>query len=217
MKRLNEIANMVEEGMIVADIGTDHAFLPLLLAESGKSSKIYACDVAEGPLESARKNISDANMQNVIEVIASDGFANVPSDAQCAVIAGMGCRTAVGILERAGSRIQDFHQIIVAVHNDVDVMREWISDHAYTIQNESVVSERNHMYVIISFNSEPHVPYSREEILVGPILAQKNTEVFRQYCREICDKAEYILSLRKKEDPEIPLIEERLRVFRKYR
>ena len=97
-QRMIEIAKMVKTGMVVADIGTDHAFLPIYLVQKGISPHVYACDVREGPLAIAARNIASYGFDDRIEIILSDGFEKVPEDAETAVIAGMGFFTAKKIL-----------------------------------------------------------------------------------------------------------------------
>ena len=88
--RLKAIADCVPEGTIVADIGTDHAFLPVELIASGKIKRAYACDIGTGPLEHARATVVEAGLQAQISLILTPGLEKVPQDAQVAVIAGMG-------------------------------------------------------------------------------------------------------------------------------
>ena len=87
--RLKKIAEMISKGMIVADIGTDHAFLPIMLVQNGISDRVYACDVAEGPLKGARENIAKSGLSDRISTILTDGLHDVPMDTDCVVIAGM--------------------------------------------------------------------------------------------------------------------------------
>ena len=71
-QRVLQIAEMIRAGMVVADIGTDHAQLPLWLLEHGKAEKAYACDVARGPLDMARKNIAARGYSEQIIVPSKD-------------------------------------------------------------------------------------------------------------------------------------------------
>ena len=158
--RIETIADMVKEGMVVADIGTDHALLPILLVQNNKSTKVYACDIAEGPLASAKTNIEKYHYSSLIQTILSNGFEHVPADSEVAVIAGMGYLTACGILDAAMHRLPSFKQIILEINRDPDEMRKWISSHNFTIVEERYVHERNHDYVIMSFTCEYHPSYT---------------------------------------------------------
>lgn len=202
MKRIETIAEMVMEGVVAADIGTDHAFLPILLARKNICPHIYACDVNEGPLKAARKNISANGMNDRITVILSDGFANVPSDAQCAVLAGMGFYTAKKILTEAGERIRSLKQIIVEVNRNVTELRRWISDSGYTILDEKTVYENGFDYVVISFDCAPHEPYTETEILCGPVLMKKREPEYIRFAQRKAQSLRNTLS--KIPDPSSP-------------
>ena len=194
--RLQKIAEMVKAGMIMADIGTDHAQLPVWLVSKGRVPYAYACDVAEGPLSAAQETVSQAGLNDQIRTILSDGFEKVPEDCECAVIAGMGCQTAVMILDQAEKRLKNLKQIIVQVNTDVPVMRRWISDHGCSVDGEAVVRDRRHDYVIISFTMHPHAPYSEQEIVCGILLDAENDEVYREYAERRIGTLEFILSRR---------------------
>ena len=199
MIRIQSIASMVKQGMILADIGTDHAFLPIMLIKQGIRPKAYACDITKGPLSIAKTNIARENLEDRIIPVCSDGFEHVPQDAQCAVIAGMGCDTIISILERGMDHIMKMEQIIVEANNDPEKMRRWISDHGFTIEDERVVHERRHDYVIISFNTAKHAPYSEEDVILGPVLKKRNEQAFQDYCTHQVEKLTMILSHRQDE------------------
>lgn len=192
--RIEKIADMVNKGMIVADIGTDHALLPILLVQQGKSNKVYACDIAKGPLESAKANIEKFNLSTHITTILSDGLEHVPSDSEVVVIAGMGYLTAKSILENAQDRLSSFHQIITEINRDPQLMREWISSNNYTITDESFVYEKGHGYSIISFNTNHHESYSELDIEIGPILKEKKDEEYISFLKQQYDKFSFIIS-----------------------
>ncbi|MBR6696632.1 MAG: SAM-dependent methyltransferase, partial [Oscillospiraceae bacterium] len=90
-ERLSLCAKFVTEGGIVCDVGTDHAYLVAHLLMSGKSVSAIACDIADGPLLSARTTIEKNNLSDKAEVIKSDGLDNIsPDGITDVVIAGMG-------------------------------------------------------------------------------------------------------------------------------
>ena len=199
MNRIEEIANMVKKGMVLADIGTDHAFLPIMLVKKGICPKAYACDITAGPLSIAAKNIASEGLDDQIKTVLSDGFDYVPKDVECVVIAGMGGHTVMGILDRAGRRLEDLKQIVVEANNDTDVLRGWISDHGYTIEDEVMIRDRNHDYASISFTTAHHEPYSLQEQLLGPVLMAKKDSEFMAHCARMKEKLDMILSHRKDE------------------
>lgn len=199
-KRLETIASLVEPGMITADIGTDHAFLPIMLCQKGIVPKAYACDLRKAPLEGARKNIERAGLSDRIMVIASDGFDYVPSDTECAVLAGMGCDTAIGIYERACARLAAMKLFITEVNNNVPRFRTWLNEHHFSIVKEECVYEAGHWYEIIAWNTKSHDPYTVEDLFLGPLNRKNRKESFTSFCRYRYEKDQKLMALRK-EDP----------------
>ena len=165
--RIQKIADMINKGVVLADIGTDHAFLPILAIKHKKVQKAYACDIAKGPLEIAKRNIQAENLDGQIETILSNGFEHVPQDVDVVVIAGMGYYTAKDILEAAGEkRLRTCKQLIVEVNRKPELLRKWISDHHYTIDQEELITERDFDYIAISFTTDYHV-IDRLPLLMG--------------------------------------------------
>ena len=206
--RINGIGQMIQKGMVVADIGTDHAFLPVYLIENDICEKVYACDVADGPLEAARKTIAERNMDEEIIVIQSDGFDCVPDDANVAVLAGMGFYTVEGIFERNIEKLDQFKQIIIEVNRNVKEMRQYISEHHYTIQNEEIIYDRGHYYFVIDMNTTYHDEYNEVEIQCGPILLNKKEKDYIEYIDIRLKQLEEYIS-KSKCDNDHPLVKEK--------
>ena len=200
-KRLETILSFVEKGAIVADIGTDHAQLPILLVERNICNKVYACDEKKGPLSIAEENIKNKGLSDKIETILSDGFAHIPMDIDMAVIAGMGFYTAKMILENAQNRLHLLNKIIVQINVDSHLMRNWINENHYTILEEKYVNERNKDYEIISFTTQIEgKDLSEEEIYLGPKLMKEKSEEILAYYLKKEDKISSLLKLKKKQD-----------------
>ena len=200
-KRLETILSFVEKGAIVADIGTDHAQLTILLVERNICNKVYACDEKKGPLSIAEENIKSNGLSDKIETILSDGFAHIPMDIDMAVIAGMGYYTAKMILENAQNRLHLLNKIIVQINVDSHLMRNWINENHYTILEEKYVNERNKDYEIISFTTQIEgKDLSEEEIYLGPKLMKEKSEEILAYYLKKEDKISSLLKLKKKQD-----------------
>ena len=113
-KRLAAIAALVRHDCRVADIGTDHARLPIFLAESGRVISAIAADIAAGPLNKARENISAAGLGGKIELVQSDGLKGIdPHAVDDIIIAGMGGETVADILEAGGFEFLPNHRFIL--------------------------------------------------------------------------------------------------------
>ena len=99
-KRLETVASFVPKGSNIADIGTDHGYVPIYLVREGQAEHAVAMDVRKGPLERARAHVAEAGLGSRIDVRLSDGLAGLkPGEADCVVIAGMGGELIIHILE----------------------------------------------------------------------------------------------------------------------
>lgn len=194
-QRLQTIADCVLENSIVADIGTDHAYLPCELISSGKALKCYACDIAEGPLNSAKETIKNARYEDKIETILCPGLKDVPSDANVAVIAGMGWMTAEKILEDDFDKLEQFDQILIQVNRDVVLLRKWLMEHHFPILLEKTVHEKM-FYEIVGFNPKKKQCYSlsKEQLFFGTQLTQEPDEATLAHYRFVYKQNEAILS-----------------------
>ncbi|MBO4919902.1 MAG: SAM-dependent methyltransferase [Erysipelotrichaceae bacterium] len=179
--RLLQIAMLIEKNKVVFDVGSDHALLPCFLVENGISEKVYAGDIAPGPLKQAQNNIEKHGLTDQVIPILSDGLAKAPEDVDIVVISGMGYHTIRHILESCDvSRYQYF---LLQSNTDTDLLRRYLSEKNYTIEDERVVYD-SFYYEIIRFSADMHEPYSEKEIKYGPVLLERMDEVFTAYLKD---------------------------------
>ncbi len=150
-KRLSLIASLVPEHTYVADIGSDHALLPIYLVESGRIERAIAADIAQGPLQSARKNISQHSLLSKIDIVLSDGLLNVSELCpQTVIIAGMGGETITDILSACDYAKTSEPLLILQPMTHSEVLRRFLFENSFSITYETVVREAHRYYVIIS-------------------------------------------------------------------
>jgi tRNA (adenine22-N1)-methyltransferase len=212
--RLETIGKMVNKGVVAADIGTDHAFLPIWLIQNGIAGKVYACDINEGPLKTADANIREAGFQDRIVTVLADGLNGVPDDVDCIIIAGMGYYTAEHILEEAMERLPGMKQIIVEVNRDERLFRQWLSAHKFRITDEKLITDRRHDYAAIAFRAEEDRELCEEEILTGTEFMKKDRDIYEPYCRRNIRKIEKILQVCRRDDPRIPQLQKDLQMWK---
>lgn len=140
--RLQTVAEFVREGSIVADIGTDHAYLPIYLVQKGIAEHVYACDIKQGPLDNARACISRyLSDDSRIDLMLTDGIQGVP---ECGVyvMAGMGGETICGILDRAPD-LSFFRgrDVILQPMTARDDLRKYLYTNGFHIADERVCIE----------------------------------------------------------------------------
>lgn len=145
--RLNAIASFISPLDKVADIGCDHAYLSIYLAETNRCQKIIATDINKNALESARKNIQRKKMDTKIQTYLSDGLKNVEDkEIDTIVISGVGTSTILHILDN----IENFpiKKLVLQSNNDLPNLRKKVRKQGFYLQKEKVVWEKNHFYTI---------------------------------------------------------------------
>lgn len=181
--RLNTLAKMVDSGSRVADIGTDHAYLPIELVKNGKIDFAIASDVAAGPLENAKTDIAEAGLSAKIETRLGNGLETVTHQDQIdtVVIAGMGGKLMVDILDAAWSKEYQFDTLVLEPNIGEASVRNWLMMHNYQIMDEKLIAEAGHTYELIKAKLTDTKRYlSEKEIFFGPFILQEKNPVFYQ-------------------------------------
>lgn len=185
--RLRTLAQMVDQGARVADIGTDHAYLPIQLVKDGKVDYAIASDVAAGPLENAEKDIIAAGLKNKIETRLGSGLETISAKDRIdtVVIAGMGGKLMTNILNEAWSRNFHFATLILEPNVGEPSVREWLSAHKYQIINEKIIAEAGHIYELIKAQElENTISLTDRQIFFGPEILKEKNQVFYQKWRD---------------------------------
>jgi len=148
--RLKMILRSVPKGTRVADVGTDHAFLPIALIKTGTATKVFACDISEGPLAVASENITKSGTQN-IETRLCDGLDGIlPEDVDVITIAGMGGDVIRGILSRTEWIKSEKFLLILQPMSSADALREYLYKEGFSIEREEAVEDTGRVYTVIS-------------------------------------------------------------------
>lgn len=149
--RLLAIAREVEKGQIVADIGTDHGFLPIYLWERGISPKVILTDISRGSLEKARENCKRLYPEEEFDLRLGDGISPIREDeADTVIIAGMGGILMTEILQNDISKARMMKKLILQPRNNIGILRHWLYNHGFSIINEKLVREGRFICEIIT-------------------------------------------------------------------
>ena len=179
-KRLEVVANFIEDKTKVIDIGCDHGLLSIYLAQKYKNINIIASDVNKNALSSAINNIKNTNLEDRIETRLGKGLEVVtPEEIDTVVIAGMGSNTIVGILKYAKDKLVNVNNIIVQSNTDLYFLRKNITSIGYFIEDEILVEDKNIIYTVIKF-TRGKKKYNYKELYLGPILLQKQDKLFKK-------------------------------------
>jgi len=149
-KRLEAIAALVRPGSRIADIGTDHAYLPVALVGSGKCPSALACDVREGPLQNAKKAVDAAGLADRIECRLGDGLSVVGADeADEVIVAGMGGETIAAILAACPWAAEPGRRYLLQPMTHAEDLRRYLFANGFIIERELTVAVGRHVYLIM--------------------------------------------------------------------
>ncbi len=166
--RLRRMAEEVPAGARFADVGTDHAYLPVYLLQTGRISCAIATDVRSGPLERARKTALRFDLSGRISFRLCDGLSGIgPDEADTVAIAGMGGETIAGILQAAAWTGQGNHLFLLQPMSSVPELRVWLQEHDYAIKREHIVSEGEKYYIVLVTRRGTMKPLSAGERWAG--------------------------------------------------
>lgn len=146
--RLQAVADMVNEGARVVDVGTDHGYIPAYLIKNNIAKSVIACDINEKPLASCKRYISSLGLDDKVKCVLSDGLQSIDGDYDTVIIAGMGGELIAQILENA-ENIRHCRLIINPMTHP-ELVRKWLYDNGFCIENDIVVADLKHHYSVLS-------------------------------------------------------------------
>lgn len=176
-KRLQAIYDLVPQSNVLADIGSDHAFLPIALVLNGKVTRAYASEVNEGPYEATVKNIEKHGVCNYVSAVLSDGISELEKDVNTISICGMGGSLIVDILDKDIEKLEHVSTLILQPNNNEETVRIWLMNNGFEIYEEKLIEEDNRYYEIIKA-VKGKANYSKEELYFGPVLLKEKNDVF---------------------------------------
>lgn len=150
-KRLAAVASMVRRGSRVADIGTDHAYLPVYLVENGICPGGVAADIRQGPLDAACRTVTEAGLTDAIDLRLGDGLAPVAAnEVDDIVIAGMGGETIVDILSAAAWVKDTRLRLVLQPMTRAEELRRWLLTNGFVIIEERLVKDGHRLYCVMT-------------------------------------------------------------------
>ncbi|MBE7047399.1 MAG: SAM-dependent methyltransferase [Ruminococcaceae bacterium] len=182
-ERLMTIAEMVKKCDVIADIGTDHGYIPIYCITNNMAKSAIACDINQGPLDIAKENISKYGLDDRITLRLSDGVSKLKkAEADVIVIAGMGGLLINHILEEGKDIIDSSVRLILQPMLAQKEVRKYLYENGYDIISERLAKEGQKLYNIIEAKkSGSEVTYSEFDIVVGKRLYEEKDELFDLY------------------------------------
>lgn len=187
--RLAAMLSCVEKCGVLADIGTDHAYLPIEACRAGICARAIACDVSAGPLEIAARNIRAAGLAGRIETRLGDGLAPLGAgEADCIVIAGMGGMKIIEILSAKKNAVDEeqcsTRRLVLQPQHDLEEVRRFLHANGCNILEEKLAREGSRFYVIIvaaAGAGDEIAPYTDAEYFLGRLDCADAAD----YCRDM--------------------------------
>ena len=191
-RRLSCVAGMVTPGNRVADIGTDHAFLPILLVQEKKIPSAIAMDIGEGPLSRAREHIEKEKLTKQIETRLSDGLsAFCPNEADSIVIAGMGGSLITRILTEGRDKLSSVKELVLSPQSEVPLVRNYLIKSGLYIDKEAFIEDMGKYYSVFHVCvKHDDRNWSTEELSFGKLPLYEGNETLRQFLTERIAKKE---------------------------
>lgn len=192
--RMKISADLLEPAQAVADIGCDHAYTSMYMIETGKAKKVLAMDINEGPLATAKKNISNYGYESQIETRQSNGMEKLQAgEVDSVLICGMGGVLICQILTEGKVLLSGLKQLVLQPQSEVGLVRKFLHENGFFIAKEVMVLEDGKYYVVI--RAIPgHECYEQEwEYKYGKYLFEKNDELYFAFLKKRYESKKEIL------------------------
>ena len=205
-----EAAAVLSSGDVIADIGSDHAYIPIVLLKNNLASTAYVTDIHQGPLIRSQKNIAVYDLNDKIQALLGDGILPLRGiDIDLYIMAGMGGELICSILDKSGNLPT---KMILQPMTACYELRKYLGENQYAIQSEILCSEKNKIYTVItaekiniSARQEEKYYYISQKLLErgGPLLElfqKKQIETVQKAIAQITRFSQNSSALKKQEE-----------------
>lgn len=198
-ERLYAVAGLVTEGASVADIGTDHGYIPIYLLRHQIAKRVIALDVNPAPLARAEIHIADAGLSGRIETRLSDGLKRIePGEVDTIIAAGMGGRLVIRILEESREVVDTLGACILQPQSEIAEVRRYLVGHGMRIAAEDMVYEEGKYYSVMKAVHGRDKAYKEWEYIYGRCLLEEKNPVLRHFLiREMKIRRDILKELKK--------------------
>ena len=195
-KRLAAVAAQVPKGSRLADIGSDHAYLPAHLLMTGQIDFAVAGEVVVGPYENMLKEVAHRGLSDHLIPRLANGLDAIKLDDKIdtVVIAGMGGTLITKILDAGQDKLVNVKRLILQPNVGEEGLRKWLANQHFEIVHEEILEEDDHVYeIIVATPTSNPVAYNHREALFGPLLIQKGGAIFKQKWQKELARDQYAI------------------------
>lgn len=181
--RLKQVVSEVKKGNIIADVGTDHGYVPIYLVKNSIAQKAIAADISKGSCDKAKTNISLYGLNDKIDVRCGNGLEIIKDSEilDTIIISGMGGLLTIDVLKSNKNSVNNAKQLILQPQRDIEKVREYLHSINYRIINEEMLIESGKYYTIINAIKGSDEKYSELEYYFGKFLLNKKSAVLKQF------------------------------------
>lgn len=202
-----------EQSARLADIGSDHAYLPVELIEQQKINFAIAGEVAPGPMSRSLEDVQKFGLASKIDVRLGDGLAviNKTDQIDTVVIAGMGGILISDILKRATvDQLANVKTLILQPNIGEPLVRHWLVDHNFEIVDENIIEEDKHIYEVIkAIKTNEKYSLTDAQFLMGPVLMQKKSPTFvKKWTHKLTGFKKAVINMHNAKEPDLQKIEQ---------
>ena len=180
--RLEAVASYIPKDSRLADIGSDHAYLPCYAVKKGLVPFAVAGEVVFGPFQSAKRQVELESLIGQIDVRKGDGLEVIErGEIDCITIAGMGGALIASILEAGKEKLELTRRLILQPNISAITVRNWLLNNGWELMAEHILEEDNKIYeILVAEKGQPRKPYKNlpKELLLGPFLMAERSNTF---------------------------------------
>ena len=198
-KRLQAVADMITPGNITADIGTDHAYIPIYLIENNIVPKAFAMDVNIGPLDIAAAHVDSYGFNDRISLRLSDGLTALnENETESVVIAGMGGALEIKILSAGMNVVNSLKELILQPQSELKKFRKFLIEEGFYIEDENMILEEGKYYPMLKVlppsAHKKNDKWTDLELYYGKYLLESKNEVLKEFILKELSVKEDILN-----------------------
>ena len=181
--RLKNVVSQVNTGNLIADIGTDHGYVPIYLIKNSIAKKAIAADISKGSCDKAKTNISLYGLNDKIDVRCGNGLEIIKDSEiiDTIIISGMGGLLTIDVLKSNEKAVKNANQLILQPQRDIEKVRAYLHSINYKIINEEMLMESGKYYTIINAVKGSDEEYSEIEYYFGKFLLNKKSAVLKKF------------------------------------
>lgn len=195
-ERMHLLASKVTEGNRLADVGTDHGYIPIALILEKKIPSAIAMDVNQGPLNRAREHIRTYGLDTYMETRLSDGLHELKEgEADTVLIAGMGGALTVRILTGGTHCLNTVKELILQPQSEIHLVREWLAQNGFRIVEEDIVLDDGKYYPMMkAVHGQAETP-DEYALYYGDVHVQQSPEVLASFLKKEMEKNGKIMAV----------------------